>query len=722
MGDLHPLLQEDPKRIGVHLLVGRLVEDPTQAVYLGHLLDEDTLRVIRVLEACPGTDPPTRERITNELHAARRVSGAHAARLLEVGWFDDSPYVVREHLGGRSLRETVTTDGPLSGDALERLAVSMLTSLTAIHLSGLVHGGLSPDTVLLGPDGPRVCDIGLGDTGSEPGYRAPEYIHPAFGSGGDIARITETGTGQAPVPATVAGRPADLFAWAATVVYAATGQPPLLERPETAPEGPANLTGIPSGLRSLIAVCLDSRPEARPDTGAAMLRLLGEQPVETLLPAPPPPAEGGGNIPGAKDGALYPASVQPPATPLWNAPPLPGSPPPMSGTVITEPAREQRKTAGFPLMLVTGVGVVALMSGLGIWAAGNYASLGNTGQVAAANERAPLALASQWQGQGGGDPGRGSAGPGGAGGDPGQSNVDPGQGTTDDPANRVTVPWGMTPEPRVGDVGPLQLPTDVPTPPALDPLTPPPTAVPTIPAAPLPTAAPTAAPAPPPQATEKARATPTARAGERQKPTPRTTEPQQTSQPKPSPTRETPEPPPPAPTRSEQSPTREAPEPPPPTQSKPPSSKPTTNPPAVAPESPPTTKPPAAKPTTAKPTTAAPKPTAAPAPRSNPYSPQQVCGSGYYVQRSAQFGGGTTYQLYNTSTGTNCAVTMKTADVGKATQVWATLEVQGGGSKTDRGNFEYYAGPVFLPAKGKCVRISGGGPGGSTGTGWANCG
>lgn len=91
MGDLHPLLPEDPERIGVHLLVGRLLEDPAQAVYLGRLPDEDTLRVIRVLEPRPDADPQARERITNELHAAMRVSGAHTARLLEVGWSDDSP-------------------------------------------------------------------------------------------------------------------------------------------------------------------------------------------------------------------------------------------------------------------------------------------------------------------------------------------------------------------------------------------------------------------------------------------------------------------------------------------------------------------------------------------------------------------------------------------------------------------------------------------------------
>lgn len=58
MGDLGALLPEDPERIGVHILVGRLGQDPRQTVYLGHLPDDDTLRVIRVL--APARRPTSR--------------------------------------------------------------------------------------------------------------------------------------------------------------------------------------------------------------------------------------------------------------------------------------------------------------------------------------------------------------------------------------------------------------------------------------------------------------------------------------------------------------------------------------------------------------------------------------------------------------------------------------------------------------------------------------
>ncbi|TMR91001.1 hypothetical protein EJK15_52415 [Nonomuraea basaltis] len=109
--------------------------------------------------------------------------------------------------------------------------------------------------------------------------------------------------------------------------------------------------------------------------------------------------------------------------------------------------------------------------------------------------------------------------------------------------------------------------------------------------------------------------------------------------------------------------------------------------------------------------------------KKNPYTATQVCGGGFVVQRSSSFNGGTTYQLWNNSTSQNCVVTLKSGvNVGKSTPVSATLEVQNGGSQTDSGNFEYYAGPVKLSAKGKCVRYSGGAGSGRTSAGWANCG
>jgi hypothetical protein len=126
-----------------------------------------------------------------------------------------------------------------------------------------------------------------------------------------------------------------------------------------------------------------------------------------------------------------------------------------------------------------------------------------------------------------------------------------------------------------------------------------------------------------------------------------------------------------------------------------------------------------------KPTTSKPKP--APTQTKNPYTPQQVCnasaGGNYQIQRSTSFPGGRIYQLYSATTKNNCAVTMKTTNIGKGTSVWVRLQAQSGGKvASDSGTFKYYAGPVFVHAPGICVRYSGGASGASASAGWANCG
>ncbi|MFC4535231.1 N-acetylmuramoyl-L-alanine amidase [Sphaerisporangium dianthi] len=92
----------------------------------------------------------------------------------------------------------------------------------------------------------------------------------------------------------------------------------------------------------------------------------------------------------------------------------------------------------------------------------------------------------------------------------------------------------------------------------------------------------------------------------------------------------------------------------------------------------------------------------------NPYTPEEVCGSGYSVIDSAALGSsGTVYLLYNASSGYNCVTTIKSTSLGTATATSAYLEVQGSTRITDSGNFAYYAGPVRASAADKCVKWGG---------------
>jgi hypothetical protein len=90
----------------------------------------------------------------------------------------------------------------------------------------------------------------------------------------------------------------------------------------------------------------------------------------------------------------------------------------------------------------------------------------------------------------------------------------------------------------------------------------------------------------------------------------------------------------------------------------------------------------------------------------NPYTAEQVCGTGYDVIDSQALGtAGTVYLLYNGTS--NCVATLKKTSLGTATATSAFLEVQGKTRVTDSGSFTYYAGPVRASAADLCVKWGG---------------
>ncbi|MEU4571960.1 serine/threonine protein kinase [Nonomuraea sp. NPDC023979] len=724
---MHPLRPGDPERIGDYSILGLLGEGPRGETFLGRESDDAPIRVIKLL---PGVPEPAPDALAPYL-AAQRVSSSYVARVLDAGYLADRPYVVREHVEGKSLAETVEADGPLTGDALERVAVGVLTALSAVHLAGLTHRSLTPHNVILAAEGPRVTDVTVGDPVGEPGYQAPEQL---------------TGLQYGPY--------ADVFAWAATMTFAATGKPPFADRD-------AVLTGEPEvgvgdeALRRVLLSALAKDVSQRPTTYSALMQVLGDPgagrqqaPDQTAIegvpvpgvalqgvpiPAVPLPGmqpmvppQGGPGQPMQGPPMQHPTMQGPPmqgspvpgvpqqAEPMWGPPEPGGQPqqPPQPQQIRLEavqPRGSQGPRRKFPMGLVAGVGAVALVSAIGLWGANRYVEYQQVGTTVAAQASAdgiPV-------------PNSASAAP------VPQGTAPDGGPVPQQPQPTVTVPWGATPDVDEAGVAPLVLPTEWPTTtagvPELTSVPTTPTAMPTQPVVvptvtQQPTAAPTAEAEPTPTKRKK-KPQPTATVTKTEKPTEQPSE-QPTEKPSEKPTEQP----------SEQ-PTEKPSEKPTEKPSEKPSEKPTEKP-TQAPEPKPTPTKPKPTPTQPKPTPTQPKPTPTQpkatakqaAPVKNPYTPTQVCGSGFVVQRSSSFSGGATYQLWNNSTGQNCVVTMKTVDVGKATPVRATLEVQNGPSKTDSGNFEYYAGPVKLPAAGKCVRYSGSVGSGSTSAGWANCG
>ncbi|NVI91572.1 serine/threonine-protein kinase [Actinomadura sp. BRA 177] len=271
-----PLGPDDPRGLGGYTLLGRLGEGGQGIVYLGRDRDGEFVTV-KLLRGGATAGQRARSRFVKEADAALQVSGRHTARVLDADMSGDRPYIVSEFVEGPSLQHVVEDRGPLTAPQLRKLALRTAAALAAIHRAGIVHRDFKPGNVLLGPDGAKVIDFGIARTADAtplttgpvgtPAYMAPEQIEDE------------------PV-----GPPADVFAWGAAMVFAATGRPPFGTGPSAAvmrrvTSRRPDLGDMQGPLRDLAARCLDKNPAARP-TAPQLVRALreGRNPVPKPRP------------------------------------------------------------------------------------------------------------------------------------------------------------------------------------------------------------------------------------------------------------------------------------------------------------------------------------------------------------------------------------------------------------------------------------------------------
>ncbi|WP_406458628.1 serine/threonine-protein kinase [Streptomyces sp. NBC_01622] len=223
---------------------------------------------VKVVHAEFAQDPEFRGRFRQEVAAARRVSGAFTAPVVDADPEAERPWMATSFIPGPTLSEHVKRNGPMTPGELRRLMAGLAEALRDIHRVGVVHRDLKPSNVLLAEDGPKVIDFGISrpkdselrtETGKligTPPFMAPEQFR----------RPREVG------PA------ADIFALGSVLVHAATGRGPFdSDSPyvvayQVVHDEP-DLTGLPENLAPLVLRCLAKEPEDRPTPDELMREL-----------------------------------------------------------------------------------------------------------------------------------------------------------------------------------------------------------------------------------------------------------------------------------------------------------------------------------------------------------------------------------------------------------------------------------------------------------------
>ncbi len=357
-----PLLQTDPSQVGRYRLVARLGAGGMGVVYLAVAPDGQQVAV-KVLRPELADNPEFRVRFGREVTMLTRVQGVCTVRVIEADTQAPKPFLVTEYADGPSLSEYVDTRGPLDAGMLYGLATGLAEALAAIHAAGIVHRDLKPSNVVLTADGPKVIDFGIaqaldtasltrtGITVGSAGYMAPEQI-----------------TGKA-------GTAADIFTWAVTIAYAASGQSPfgtgapdaiLYRIMHAAPD----ISAVPPGLHPLVEAAVAKDPQARPTAQQLLSQLTHtaarpsagyDNPTQIVLaqtwhPSATRPA-------GPPSGPTVPRSglTMPPSGPTV---PPPGTGPP---TRLKSP---RRRTLLFPVVLALAFLLAAAGTAAGFLLAG----------------------------------------------------------------------------------------------------------------------------------------------------------------------------------------------------------------------------------------------------------------------------------------------------------------------------------------------------------------
>ncbi|MFD7068687.1 PQQ-binding-like beta-propeller repeat protein [Streptomyces sp. NPDC059913] len=263
----------DPVEVGGYPLEARLGSGGMGTVFLARTSSGRPV-AIKVIHQQFAADDEFRIRFRQEVAAARRVSGAFTAAVVDADPEADQPWMATAFIEGQTLTQRIAADGPLDGAELRRLAIGLAEALRDIHRVGVVHRDLKPSNVVLSPEGPRVIDFGIsraidqqtltmtGRIIGTPPFMSPEQLQAPRG----------------------VGPRSDVFSLGTLLVYSATGHGPFdadspyMTAYQVLHEEPS-LDAVPTALRTVVELCLDKEPEKRPSADE-LLVLLRDLPAD----------------------------------------------------------------------------------------------------------------------------------------------------------------------------------------------------------------------------------------------------------------------------------------------------------------------------------------------------------------------------------------------------------------------------------------------------------
>lgn len=131
-------------------------------VYRATDLRLDRTVAIKIMHAHLAADPGFVARFEREARAAARLSHPHLVGVFDQGVDGAYVYLAMEYVPGRTVRDVLRQQGPLTSEQALAIIDPVLEALSAAHAAGFVHRDIKPENILITSDGRiKVADFGL---------------------------------------------------------------------------------------------------------------------------------------------------------------------------------------------------------------------------------------------------------------------------------------------------------------------------------------------------------------------------------------------------------------------------------------------------------------------------------------------------------------------------------------------------------------------------------
>jgi len=147
---------------GRYRVLSHIADGGMASVYLA--LDQrlDREVAVKIMRHSLTRDETFVSRFRREARSAARLSHPNVVAVFDQGADDGDMFLTMEYVPGRTLREVLSNEGPLTPRAALDLFAPILQALDAAHSAGLIHRDVKPENVILREDGVvKVADFGL---------------------------------------------------------------------------------------------------------------------------------------------------------------------------------------------------------------------------------------------------------------------------------------------------------------------------------------------------------------------------------------------------------------------------------------------------------------------------------------------------------------------------------------------------------------------------------